>query len=323
MKEITIKFVDFWKSFNHGKNVFVDALSAKFKVKVLDGSSKEKPDLLFYSLFGNEHYKYQDTVKIYFSGENDVPDFNECDYALSHNRMDFNGRHLRYPLYMTYEIEDALNPRMIADSQALERGFCSLLMSNSTDCARRRLEIIDAVESYKPIAYGGPYRNNIGGRVPVDGKIEFISHYKFNLALENSALEGYVTEKVVEPFAASTVPIYWGAPDVSEDFNPQAYIDVSDYVNKESFLRDLKEIDTDPERYLSILRAPKLAADSHITFNEQLSDFLCGIVDNPRVRRPSNAMSKVFYRRNRILRTAMGNPKMVNLLGKLLNLSHN
>ncbi len=318
MKEISVRFVDFWRSLDHRNNVFVDALSAKYRVRVLDDQSAEKPDILFYSAFGTDHYRYADCVKVYFSGENDVPDFNECDYALSHNRIDFNGRHLRYPLYMTYEIDDALCPPALTDSQALDRGFCTLLMSNSNDCAAERLLITDAVESYRPIAYGGAYRNNTGGKIPIDAKIEFIAGYKFNLALENSSFRGYVTEKIVEPLAAPTVPIYWGAPDVTADFNPECFINVSDYDSIDSFVRDLRHIDTTPERYLSILRAPRLRSDAGLDFNERLSQFLCSIADTLTIQRPSNAMSRVIYRRNRILRTTFGKQKIVNMIGRII-----
>ena len=30
-------------------------------------------------------------------------------------------------------------------------------------------------------------------------------------------------KKIVDAFAAATVPIYWGAPDVKQEFNPAAF----------------------------------------------------------------------------------------------------
>lgn len=320
MEDISVKFVDFWRSLNHVDNKFTRALSSRFNVRVLAPDSSEKPDLLFYSVFGVEHYKYEDCVKIYFTGENDVPDFNECDYAMSFHHIDFDGRHLRYPLYMMYEISEAVSPAGLTDSEAFARGFCSLLMRNSAECAPMRLRIIDAVENYRPITYGGPFRNNIGSPVPIDCKIEFIAGYKFNLALENSSLPGYVTEKIVEPFAAPTVPIYWGAPDVNRDFNPRAFINVSDYATLDSFIRDLDTIDKNPERYLEILRAPRLNGDNGLDFDERLAEFLCKIAEQRSIRRTGFAQARANYRRNRILRTLAKNPKVLNLLGRLVNL---
>lgn len=103
-QDITIKFVDFWSAFDIYDNKFVKALSAKHNVTVLPKESRENPDLLFFSRSGNaEHLKYGNCIKIYFTGENNVPDFNECDYALSFHHINFGARHLRYPLYMLYE----------------------------------------------------------------------------------------------------------------------------------------------------------------------------------------------------------------------------
>lgn len=312
MKDISVKFVDFWPSLNHLDNKFVKALAAKYDVHVLPAESPERPDILFFSIFGNEHFRYADCVKVYFTGENDVPDFNECDYALSFHHIDFGHRHLRYPLYMMYEINEALRPEAIPDTQALNRGFCTALLRNVDSCSPFRLQIIDAVNAYKPIAYGGPYRNNIGGCVPIDHKIEFIAGYKFNLALENSSLPGYVTEKIVEPLAANTVPVYWGAPDVALDFNPEAYINVADYASIDSFIADLKAIDNDASRYLAMLRAPRRIRE--LDFDARLSDFLCHIADNPTVMRPAAAMGGAIYKRNHVLKAIFNRPRIINAL---------
>lgn len=40
--------------------------------------------------------------------------------------------------------------------------------------------------------------NNIGGRVT--DKLDFLSNYKFNLAMENVSHDGYCTEKIIEGF---------------------------------------------------------------------------------------------------------------------------
>lgn len=276
--DIAIKFVDFWPTFDHHNNNFVEALRTKFNVRVIDARSDEIPDLLFYSRCGTkEHYNYKDCVKIYYTGENDVPNFNECDYAISFYNIDFGKRHLRYPLYKLYEFDMLQNPVLITDEEAVKRPFCSVLLRNTNNCDPKRLEIIDAVDSYKPLAYGGPYRNNVGGSV--EEKIPFISGYKFNLALENSIADGYVTEKIVEPMAASTVPVYWGCPTACKDFNPEAFINVNDFSTLDSFVKYLKKVDNDPDLYLKILRSPKLNKDTSPDFDSQLADFLCDIAE--------------------------------------------
>lgn len=299
-KSLTVKFVDFWPTFNVLDNKFIDALKANYDVEVLSPENTSTPDILFYSRCGvrNEHLKY-DCLKIYFTGENYFPDFNECDYAMSFYDMDCGGRNLRYPLFMLYEIDQFLNPPLFSDHEALSRGFCSVVMKNVVNCDPMRLKIIDAVDSYKPMAYGGPYRNNVGG--PVENKIDFISGYKFNLALENSMVDGYVTEKLLEPFAASTVPVYWGSDVSKKDFNPDAFINISDYDSIDSFLKALKRIDSDSTEYLSILRAPNCRHTTPDDFDSRLEEFLNGIADKMKKKRTAYGEMGIYQKRNKVV----------------------
>lgn len=275
---VYIKFIGFWPTFDIHHNVFVDALRSKHNIHVLDKSEITEPDILFYSREAHGvHLKYN-CIKIYYTAENDFPDFNECDYAISFNNLDFGKRHLRYPLYMLYEYDRINTPLSMTDSQAVERPFCSLLMRNASNCHPRRLQIIDAVNNYKELTYGGSFRNNIGGCV--DEKIPFINKFKFNLALENNIVDGYVTEKILEPFVAYTVPIYWGSELAAKDFNPHAFINVSDFDTTEGFVDYLKKVDNDESLYLKILKAPKINTQTAPDFGSMLADFLDNVISS-------------------------------------------
>lgn len=284
MGTLTIKFVDFNPSWNAEDNFIVDALKSKYDVVVLKGR-EEMPELLFYSFNGMEHLRY-DCVRIYFSGENDVPNFNECDYAISSRYLDFEGRHMRYPFFaQAQEYRDIVAGRVpqLTDEEALGRPFCSCVISNYNAADPMRMRIFKAIDQYKHVASGGRSCNNVGG--PVTDKMEFISRYKFNIAAENSSALGYTTEKMVEPMAAGTVPIYWGNRMVSKDFNKDSYIDISDYSTLQSAVDAISRLDNDPEAYLTMLRAPKLLADQAIDWDDRLADFLCGIAANGIVHR--------------------------------------
>lgn len=279
-QSLTVKFVDFWKGFDCHDNIFVEALERDFLVKVLEEHSSETPQLLIYSAFGNSHTCY-DCIKLYFTGENDVPDFNQCDYAISAHYLELGNRHIRMPQYLLYKEYRALD---VEDATVVEdvfdRPFCSVVVSNSVYAAPQRTEIIDVVEQYKPLAYGGAYRNNVGGRVP--DKMAFIRQYKFNIALENSMVDGYTTEKLIEPMAACTVPIYWGNRMVGKEFNPESFINAADYNNYESLLENIKRIDSDRGAYMKMLCAPKILSDARVDWYALLEDFLVNIVRHGR-----------------------------------------
>jgi len=60
-------------------------------------------------------------------------------------------------------------------------------------------------------------------RGPCDRKRETVRRYRFGIAYENTAWPGYVTEKIIDCFVAGVVPVYLGAPDVSDYVPPLAF----------------------------------------------------------------------------------------------------
>lgn len=56
-------------------------------------------------------------------------------------------------------------------------------------------------------------------------KYEVLSRYRFSLCFENMAMQGYLTEKLFDCLYAGTVPVYLGAPDISDLVPFNAYID--------------------------------------------------------------------------------------------------
>lgn len=236
---------------------------------------KDSVDILFYSCFGFKHYQWpQEIISIYYSGENNVPNFNECDYAMSFHRISFGNRHFR--LFLCCISVNKNN--QLERSKALNRGFCSSVVYNIETCDPRRIQIIDELNKYIKIASGGRYRYNVGG--PVSDKIKFCGKYKFNLALENSCVDGYVTEKIVDAMVAHTVPIYWGATDAALDFNPNAFININDFGSLKEAIEYIEQVDRDDDLYLRILNAPKFK--TVIPWQSQLLDFLSEIIETKR-----------------------------------------
>lgn len=53
---------------------------------------------------------------------------------------------------------------------------------------------------------------------------DYLSGYKFNVAMENCSDGHYFTEKICNCFASKTVPIYWGCPNIGEYFDMDGII---------------------------------------------------------------------------------------------------
>lgn len=106
------------------------------------------------------------------------------------------------------------------------------------------------MSEYKKVDSGGRYRNNIGGAI--SDKLEFQKKYKFAIAFENTTYDGYATEKLVEAFEAGVIPIYYGDPNISLDFNTHSFVNCHLYNNFDEVIDKVIEIDNDCEAYIEM-----------------------------------------------------------------------
>ena len=253
---INIAFDDWWQGFNLRENFITRLLDGNMEYFITD--NPDKADFLFCSIEKINCFKYK-CPRILFTGENYSPNFNFYDYAIGFDHMTFGDRYFRYPLYVACYDEACkkIESRNKIDEKAFDRDFCSFVVSNSS-AEEYRVQLFDKLSEYKKVSSGGRYKNNIGLANGVDDKISFLSKYKFNIACENISHPGYCTEKIVEAFAAGTIPVYWGDPLVTDYFNPKAFINCNDYNDINSVIDVIKEIDNDKDRYLEMLSEPVL-----------------------------------------------------------------
>ena len=121
--------------------------------------------------------------------------------------------------------------------------------------------------------------NNVGG--PVKDKLEFCRGYKFNIAFENSASPGYTTEKIMEAYAAESVPIYYGNPTVETDFRPESMVRVMGEDDIERVVEEVIRLDKDDAAYLAKCRERCFAVPDPHVYEQELESFLCHIFDQP------------------------------------------
>lgn len=63
-------------------------------------------------------------------------------------------------------------------------------------------------------------------RGAVNSKREVLQKYKFAICYENAKdVSGYISEKIVDCFFAGCVPIYWGAPNITDHIPANTFID--------------------------------------------------------------------------------------------------
>ncbi|GHV29775.1 hypothetical protein FACS1894167_09570 [Synergistales bacterium] len=185
----------------------------------------------------------------------------------------------------------------LAPEAATARKFCNFIYSNPGNGkgAVLRREFAEKLMKYKRVDCPGKVLHNmdggVNGRASDDwsgGMISFTGNYKFTIAFENSSQLGYITEKICQPFLGRSIPIYWGAPDVTSYFNPRAFINCGDYETMDGAMKKVIELDNDDDAYMNMLREQPLKdrAVSHAE-DTTAASFLRAIIERG---------NKPFYR---------------------------
>ncbi|WP_368272226.1 glycosyltransferase family 10 domain-containing protein [Enterocloster lavalensis] len=301
MKTIKIKFVDFNAPTFDAENQWVTkVLRERYNVEF-----SEEPEFIFYSTWGLNFRNYPNAVKIFCGGEAVSPNFNECDFAFGFEPIYYNDRFCQYPLGDSdspglYDITRSIQDRSAVSADLLERKFCNFVYSQDWmgEGAILRREFCKVLMGYKHVDCPSYVMNNMprgtisdrwtglscgNGTVSSgwsDGKLEFLRRYKFTIAFENTALSGYTTEKIIQPFQAFSIPIYWGNPDILSLFNPKAFINCNEYGNDfESIIERVKELDNDNDKYLEMLSQPPMQESFDFDRREKAKEFLYKIIE--------------------------------------------
>lgn len=314
MKKIKIVFEGFWAGFKEDDNTIIDLLRKHYEVQILHGKEKKCAEILFYSVFSDKYLDY-DCVKVFYTGENICPDFNLCDYAIGFEHMEYEDRYLRFPFYFLKKYQNDYNhmveERNISIENIGKKKFCGIVMSNGYNVDPFRAKFFEELSRYKQVDSGGKYRNNIGMPQGVPDKNEFLGNYKFSIAFENVSHSGYCTEKLMQAYAAGTVPIYWGDPRVSEYFNEKSFINCNRYEKIEDMIQAIRRVDEDDVLYMEMYQEiPVVSGETETDYWNRLEKFLISIVENGnQIRRNqfgsvaayqkkekiSNTLYKVFY----------------------------
>lgn len=247
--KIKIDFSDFWGGFDKTNNYFFNLLKEEYDVEI-----SNNPDYLFFSVFGNQHQNYRCT-KIFYTGENIAPPLGQYQWSFSFEYSD-DPRNYRLPHYLLYDGYYELVRDKVIEKSMVNRKFCNFVASNG-NCQERN-QFVQQLSKYKKVDSGGRWMNNIG--YAVDDKLKFQSEYKFSIAFENNAYRpqhpGYTTEKIMQPMTVNSIPIYWGNPLISKEFNTKSFVNFYDFGYTGNIIEYIIELDNNSEKYLEILRTP-------------------------------------------------------------------
>jgi len=297
-RSIKVDFASFWPNFDKTDNYFYHLLSTNYNVKI----TNESPDLLFYSVdYGGqkEHLNksYRNSKKIFFTGENVMPDFEICDASFSFME-NIDNKNYRLPLWVLFinwfevpqknqrDISFLIDKKNIINNKKIHKpnkNFCSFVASNPSG---ERVNFAKQLDALKEIDSRGKLFNESGktikGRGDQKWKIKFLAKYRFNIAFENTISQGYVTEKIIHPLSVNSIPIYWGAQNVDQDFNPESFINVNKFESFQSAMEYIIKLEENLDLYLAKINTPSFKNDEFPSFAlpENVLKFIIDLVES-------------------------------------------
>jgi hypothetical protein len=246
---------------------FFEKLFLQTKLKNFEITNDiNKANVLFESLFGQsittlKEWKY----KIHYSGEPYKNDTTKYDIVLDseHNTKNI----VDLPLFVYYiygnNFIDKLIQRPVIHKVPTE--FCCFIISNGNCQVRNKM--FNLLNSYKKVHSYGKFANNMNGYLKcdywTDDYLQFIGKYKFIICFENTKKGTYITEKIVNPYLARIIPIYWGTTHVNNIFNKDSmlYLENESQESYLNLINHIIELDNNDAKYIEMVNKPVFNMD--------------------------------------------------------------
>lgn len=257
---LSISFHGFASDFIAADSFFVKALGQKYEVVVEEAGR----DVQMASVFRSPILPQIPGVRplrVWWTGEALDPKGQVFDLHFGFARSSILGadRWARLPYWVTvldwwdanspYSVDRLLKPRTFTPRPR----FCNFIFRNTPSI---RTELFLRLNDLMPVDSVGQVLNNRGWRANGRaGKLAVLHESTFTIAFENQVAPGYVTEKLVEPLLAGSIPIYWGSADARIDFNPAAFIHADDFPDLDTLARHIVDLAKDPGRVAALATA--------------------------------------------------------------------
>lgn len=145
-----------------------------------------------------------------------------------------------------------------------EKKLCAMIASAKTSSLpeslyRERFQVIEFF-THQGLGdfdlYGPGWEGTPNWRGIIPGKWEVLKQYRFSFCYENVGnTPGYLTEKIFDSMVAGCVPIYWGAPDITDYVPKGCFIDRRDFATTSDVYQFIKAMDQETyEGYLKEIR---------------------------------------------------------------------
>ena len=117
----------------------------------------------------------------------------------------------------------------------------ALFMARNCNSRSGREDLVQKLMEYMPVHSVSTCLNN--KRVNTNDKHALMRKYALYLAFENSRVDDYITEKLWGAYAAGSIPVYLGAPNIQRFVpSPDSFVDVGAYSTPRSLAAHLNAI---------------------------------------------------------------------------------
>ncbi len=233
--------------------------------------------------------------------ENANANFSIYDYVVGFEEIKYRDRYCNYYLFLHYFHDlskDELKNEKIVNMRGkgcAKEYFCDFIYSHqTTEGVRERL--LQKLSNYKRVECYGSYLNNCDGARAhnYDEKKAFQRKCKFSIACELTSVVGFTTEKILHPFLAGSIPIYYGNPDIAKIFNNKAFVNCHDFDSIDAVVEYVKYLDENDDAYNEMLAQP-IFVDSSFPYKTitNLENWLINVFSqnrNDAYRRPREYM---------------------------------
>lgn len=200
--------------------------------------------------------------KIQYSGE-PMHNWNPINnYDITLGSLEDSNKVINLPLFVYYIHANNFLDRLIHRPirTTVPPKFCCFIVSNGNCMVRNKM--FNMLSRYKRVDSYGGFKNNMGQTLKYNywtqEYLNFISNYKFIICFENSKCGTYSTEKIVNPYLANIIPIYWSSHKIKDTLNPESMLFLEDE-RDETYIRLINrvvELDRNPEKYLEYVNRP-------------------------------------------------------------------
>ena len=215
-------------------------------------------DIIINHITDSNHEIYDSTLNILISGE-PVNLILKYDISVDTKYNSNAFKVIYYPFIFSSlsEHRKSINPK---DYLNEKKNFCAYMYNQSYN---NRIKYFNLLSRYKKVDALGKCCNNVNikdTRGIYNDKITYndiaVNHYsiyKFVLAIESTMLEGYTTEKLINPLIANSLPIYWGDSKIFQYINKKRIIYIPDFSSDNELLEHIKYLDTHDDKYNEIV----------------------------------------------------------------------